>query len=365
MSSDRRSVSGATTVRRETKTRPVPLLSGVVPRLKGPVTFLSWGTVGGRPSDIARAINGIAWTYRPSILEGRRWTPLRWLVQGAATAGYLVGKRPRAIIATNPPIWLGLIAYGYSRLAKAPLVLDSHPGGFGAQEDRVAARVQALHRWLARRVAAVLVTGEPWATLVQSWGGRSITLWEAPVPWSVPRLSPRGHGEPLRILYVGVFGDDEPVAMFVDAMNRMDGIDVRITGDLRRAPRGLVDSAAAHVKFIGYLRGTDYPAAVADADLIVTMTSEPTSVMRAGCEAVWARRPLLVSDWPATRTAFPFAIHTANAVDELVDAVSALRDDPTAAVAQLDPAWQAQADAWATQMTALENALGSRQHDAA
>jgi hypothetical protein len=284
-------------------------------------------------------------------------TPVRWAVQALATIAFLARDRPKAIIATNPPVWLGLIAYAYSTLRRSPMVLDSHPGGFGAQEDRVAARLQALHRWLVRRVAAVLVTGEPWSSQVRQWGGTPIALWEAPVPWSVPVLEPRADGAPLRVLYVGVFGVDEPVGLFVQAVNGLAGVEVAITGDPRRAPSGLLESADANVTFVGYLRGNYYVDAIARADLIVTLTTEATSVMRAACEAVWAERPLLLSDSPATREAFPWAVHVANDVEAIATAIGALRDDLSAATADLVTAREAQEKAWDEQLDALKTAL--------
>jgi glycosyltransferase involved in cell wall biosynthesis len=278
-------------------------------------------------------------------------------VQAVATVVFLARQRPSAIIATNPPVWLGLIAYAYSKLRHSPMVLDSHPGGFGAQDDHVAARLQPIHRWLVRRVAAVLVTGEPWSTRVRQWGGRPIAMWEAPVLWTVPPMAPRAEGEPLRVLYVGVFANDEPVELFVDAMNQVEGIEVSITGDRRRAPEGLYEKAAQHVRFVGYLRGTQYVAAIANTDVIVTLTTEPSSVMRAACEAIWAERPVLVTDTPATRDAFPSAVHVANDVSALAAAVAALRDDLSTATVDLAGAREAQEQAWQRQVAALRTAL--------
>jgi hypothetical protein len=303
-------------------------------------------------------VGGYAWTFRPTILEDRRWTPLRWVVQAVATVVFLARSRPSAIIATNPPIWLGLIAYGYCKLRHAPMVLDSHPGGFGAQEDRIAARLQPLHRWLVARVAAVLVTGEPWSTQVRKWGGTAIALWEAPVLWTVPVLTDRAEGAPLQVLYVGVFAVDEPVGIFVQAMNQVEGIEVSITGDRRRAPLGLFETAARHVHFVGYLRGRDYVAAMAKADVVVTLTTEPSSVMRAACEAIWAERPLLVTDTPATRDAFPSAVHVPNDVEALAAAVTALSADLSPALTGLHAAREAQQAAWDRQLLALKKALG-------
>jgi hypothetical protein len=274
-----------------------------------------------------------------------------------ATVIFLARRRPRALIATNPPIWLGLISYAYCRLRGASLVLDSHPGGFGAQEDRVAARVQGMHRWLVPRCAGVMVTTEQWADVVRDWGGRPLVLWEAPVAWSVPPPEIPADGRPLRVLCIAVFGPDEPIDVFVEAMNAVTGVTVDITGDRRRAPAGLVGKAAPHISFVGYLRGEHYVAAIAAADLVVTLTTEPTSVMRSGCEAVWAKRPLLVSDSPATREAFPSALHVANTPEALAAAVEQVRDNAAEWTAGVHDAWVRQDAAWRDQAAALTDLL--------
>ena len=48
--------------------------------------------------------------------------------------------------------------------------------------------------------------------------------------------------------------------------------------------------------------------AVDEADVVVCLTTEPGSVMRAAYEAVYACRPLIISGWPIAREVFPFAL---------------------------------------------------------
>jgi hypothetical protein len=145
--------------------------------------------------------------------------------------------------------------------------------------------------------------------------------------------------------------------LFVRAVGELAGVDVAITGDPRRAPAGLLESAAPNVTFVGYLRGDHYVDAIARADLIVTLTTEATSVMRAACEAVWAERPLLLTDSPATRGAFPFAVHVHNDIDAIKSAITALRDDLTTATTDLAAAREAQEKTWTDQLSALRSAL--------
>ncbi|MGH8994519.1 MAG: hypothetical protein ACRDYB_00520 [Acidimicrobiales bacterium] len=212
---------------------------------------------------------------------------------------------------TNPPIIAGLITYGMALSIGAHLVLDTHPGGFGAQGDRVAARLQPLHRWLARRAILCLVTEDLWRKKVEAWGTPGLVVHEAPGDWQATK--PVRHRR-LRILYVGRFGADEPARAVIGAAALVPECDVIVTGELERCPPELLRSAPPNVTFAGFLDSYGYRAAVMGSDAMVTLSTEPASVMRAACEALYAGRPLILSDWPVNRELFPYSIHVANNV---------------------------------------------------
>ena len=83
----------------------------------------------------------------------------------------------------------------------------------------------------------------------------------------------------------------------------------------------------------------------------MTLTTEPSSVMRAAYEAVYAGRPLIVTDWPVGRAVFPFAVHVPNNASGIAagvgDAVARQAElqqvAVTARAMQLDR-WEAQLD---------------------
>lgn len=57
------------------------------------------------------------------------------------------------------------------------------------------------------------------------------------------------------------------------------------------------------------LDAAKYQAALVNADVVVSLTTEPGSVMRAADEAVYGRRPLIISAWPLAWAPFPHALH--------------------------------------------------------
>lgn len=318
----------------------------------GGVRFVAWGAVAGRSEEIAGALGGTARCVFP---PGSRRPPVlvRWILSALVTVGHVLRHRPSVIIVTNPPCPAALVAWFSGRIVGARVVLDSHPGAFGAQGDRVAARLQPLHRWVSRRADVSLVASPEWRDIVESWGGTAVVVHEAPGTWE---CRPPARHDRLRVLYVGRFAADEPWRDVVDAAADVPEVDVLVTGDPRGA-RVHAGTLPANVTLVGFLDPDHYREAVYDADVVISLTTEPGSVMRAGCEAVWAGRPLVVTDWPAGRAAFPYALHVDNNAPSLaagIRRVQSLYEDLAAAA---PAARREQADRWEHQLEELVDRL--------
>ncbi len=283
--------------------------------------------------------------------------PLRYLYSGVLTCVFLARHRPRAVIVTNPPIFPALIVLVYARLSRSPMLLDSHPGGFGLQGDTVSARMQPVVKWVARRARATLVTDESLKVRVEGWGGRGQIVHEAPPKWEKP--APVRRGDAPEVLFVCTFNPDEPVEALIEAARTLPDVAFKVTGHLRKAPPGLVESAPSNVEFVGFLRGPEYTAALASGDLIVVLTTEPTSVVKAGYEAVYAERPLLLSDWPAGREAFPAAAFAENSPTALACAIRVALDEQHRMLGETTAARERQTRRWIEQRQALERLIGA------
>jgi glycosyltransferase involved in cell wall biosynthesis len=280
--------------------------------------------------------------------------PVRWALSAVATAAHLVRRRPRVVVVTNPPCPAALVGWALGRALGAVVVLDSHPGAFGAQGDRVARALRGLHRFVTRHADVSIVADESWAGTVRAWGGEAVVVHEAPARW-LPAAA-RRHRR-LQVLYVGRFARDEPWEAVLGAAAELPGVDVAVTGDPDGVP---LDRAALapNVRLTGYLGPDDYRRAVEEADCVVTLTTDGGSVMRAACEAVWAGRPLVVSDWPVAREAFPHALHVDNTAASIAGALRLL-DAGYDEVAGRGPAARAlQAARWEAQRAELLARLG-------
>jgi glycosyltransferase involved in cell wall biosynthesis len=209
---------------------------------------------------------------------------------------------------------------------------------------------------MVSRVSSSVVTTKDWVDVVASWGGRADLLHEAPGEWDL-RPVPERPAKPV-VLVVGIFGGDEPVAEVLTAAASVGDVGLRMTGDVGRLAPGVQASAPDNVSFVGFLGPADYRSAVYDAHVVLTLTTEPTSVMRAACEAVFAGRPLIVTDWPVLREFFPHAIHVHNDPADIARGIR-LAVDQLADLAAIAPeAAAGQHRRWQAQLAALRERLG-------
>ena len=331
--------------------------SGAAATSRRRVLFIAWGQVSGRSEEIARALGGEARAFYPLRIARRSLVPLRYLLSALQTAGYLARQRPHAVIVTNPPIFPALIAYAYLRLTGGRLVLDSHPDSF--RDDGPHARFRGVHAWLARRAEATLVTTDDLGAQVRAWDGTPIVVHEAP-PADGARTARQPGVETQTVLVLGSLSVDEPVEEVLAGAREQPKVVFAFTGDIRRCPPEQIASAPTNVTFLGYLGPAGYAAALDRATVVVVLTTWlQWAVPRSAYDAVYAQRPLVVSDSPHLRALFPFAIPVANDAASIARGVAEalrrrdelVRDAPAALAVQLRR--------WNEQLARLQQAVGA------
>jgi UDP-N-acetylglucosamine--N-acetylmuramyl-(pentapeptide) pyrophosphoryl-undecaprenol N-acetylglucosamine transferase len=314
--------------------------------------FVAWGAIAGRSHELAEALDADVLSCFPPGTTRRPSAPVRYLLSTVRTVGYLVSRRPRAVIVTNPPIIPALLAVAYARITGRVVVIDDHPGAFGAQGYRIGSMVEPLHRRLVARARFCLVTDASWVEQVERWGGRGHVLHEAPGDWvPAPTTAP---GVRPNVLFVCTFAPDEPISEVIAAAAQLPSVEFTITGDSRRRPDHPVGS---NVHYVGFLSRSSYRLAVERSDVVLALTTEPTSAMRAAFEAVWAEKVLVVNDWPLLNELFPHAIHVENTADSIALGVRKALKHHDQLVSAASTARQEQLERWQVQISVLRDAL--------
>ena len=315
------------------------------------VSFIAWSSVAGRSREISEALGGESKCFYDFGFVDPRLISVRYVASAVRTVLYLVLRRPRAVIASNPPIFPGFIAYLYTRLSGARIVLDSHPVSFGFDPEKTVVRLtMPLQRFLIPRVDATLVTVESLVDIVDEWGGRAVIVHEAEPGWTVPPAP--AIGECATVLFVNIF-DDEPVHLVTEAAQALSDVEILVTGDIRKCAPELLESHPPNLDFVGFLDEPNYLDAIAKANVVMTLSERPEDVGRAASEAVWARRPLIVSDWPAARRHFPHAVAVPNTVDGVIGGVTEALQHYDQLVEVADLAREEQRRRWDEQLAIL------------
>ena len=163
---------------------------------------------------------------------------------------------------------------------------------------------------------------------------------------------------PPRVLLVARFAGDEPMEAAIAAGALVPEIDLLVTGRGEDRPPGLEAMASPNISFVGFLPAAQYQALVAEMDVVMTLTTEPTSVMRAAYEAVYARKPLVISDWPLGRELFPFALAVDNDPESIAVGLRRAIADLPELDDRAEQALVLQNARWRAQLAALASVLG-------
>jgi glycosyltransferase involved in cell wall biosynthesis len=258
-----------------------------------------WGWLGSHPSTI--------------------W--LKYLGQAIATWRILARDRPAAVFVMSPSPMAVLAVYAYAALTRTPFVIDAHSGAFQNPKWR---SLQRMQFWLCRRARATIVTNEHLAALVRHHGGHAVVVPDVPVRFDGDRAAV--DPQTFKVVCVTSFGRDEPIEAIVEAARRLPGVTFHMTGDPRRATRRLAGKPP-NLHLTGFLDVPRYGALLQSADVVLALTTVDHTMLRGAYEATYQDTPVIVSDFPILRDAFPEgALHVKNTPDAIADAVRQVQE---------------------------------------
>ena len=179
---------------------------------------------------------------------------------------------------------------------------------------------------------------------VEEWGGRGIVVHEPAPAWAGQLERGPDEGN-LTNLYICTFADDEPLDVVLEAARGVPEVRVPHHRGPAQAARARAGAAPDNVEWTGYLRGTDFSQALADANAVLTLDESDDSVPRSAYEAVYARRPLITTGWPHMRALFPDAVFVANTAEGIADGVRDALAGPTRSSRPPSARWTARSSA--------------------
>jgi glycosyltransferase involved in cell wall biosynthesis len=283
--------------------------------LKG--LFIVWGAFQGsrRSEQIAKRFNiDIEYVYF-TTKQGLLYAPIKYAYQAIATLVLLARRRPDVVLVQNPPTFAPLFVYLYSLVFGKKFIIDTHTGALEYPQWQW---TLPLQRFLSKRALTTILTNEPLAQEVASWGVNSFALPDPPMTFEIPKPMTLKESA-LNVVMVSVAYPDEPVAEMVQVARDLPDMDLYITGDFTNSTyfQDVVRDAPSNVHFTGFLR-EDYFALLDAVDVIVCLTTDDHTFLSGSNEALWVGKPLITSDWPVLRGYFnKGTIHVDNTVDSI------------------------------------------------
>jgi glycosyltransferase involved in cell wall biosynthesis len=268
-------------------------------RRRGGWAVVAWAPYSRRSEMFARELGGTLHTIHYLRFQSPPYAPFKYPLQAAKTLHVLFRDRPVAVHVQNPPFVCGLVVDLYCRITGARFVTEFHSAAF----LDVWRWARPFQRYLARRAAANIVTSEHWASVVQGWGGTTITMLDPFLDLPEGRPYPLGDG--FNVAFISTFAQDEPVEEVLAAAALMPDVHFLITGDPRKRAERRLPPAPPNVSYTGFLDPAgEYLGLLRGVDAALVLTTRDHTLQLAGCEAVGVGTPVITSDWAYLRQLF-------------------------------------------------------------
>ncbi len=286
---------------------------------KGGVAVVFWGPHSVSSEMFAHRLHAAC--YLIHYLGWKRpWqAPFKYPLMWFKTWWVLLKQQPSAVFVINTPVFAPICVYFYCLIAGIPFAMNVHGHTLSGRKWGWS---RPLQRLLAKRAVVNLVGTAEYKQIFESWGAPVLFLEDPPL--ELPSLGQEnnpGNGE-FRVTVVSTFAGDEPLDLVLQAARQLAEIEFFILGDPKLAKNGFLESAPRNVMFPGYLRGNDYWKLFLGSQAIMTLTTNPHSLVSGGTEAMYAGKPQILSRQPALVQYFTkgtvFVDHTAESIVQAV-----------------------------------------------
>lgn len=287
------------------------------------LAYISWSSANSRSDSLAHHLGIRCHNLHYSRTKRQRYlrAPFIYALAAGKTWDILWKERPEVVLVTNPPPFAGLIAWLFCRLSGGRFAIDHHSAAFNLRRWK---SFSWLTRFLARRAAVNVFHSEPMARLVSGWGVRTMVLGDIPLHLETNQVF-HTHGD-FSLVFPCTYAEDEPIQVISEAARQLPEVSFYLTGDASRAPEDFASQLPPNVILTGYLPHGDYVALLKACQGVIALTTRDLTVQNSAYEAVELGKPLITSDWPVLKDAYPLgAIYIDNTPASLVQAVQRLQ----------------------------------------
>lgn len=286
--------------------------------------FISWIRHHGRSAGLAEAL-GIDSYY---VTGGTGPAPVRYLRAWRDTARILRQRKPQAVVVMQPPV-IALLSVAITTPHVTRILGDLHTGVFTDPKWKWALR---LTMRILRNRGVAIVTGTELAMRASRYGVEALEMHDIITSVSVTE------GEPDSDVVTGLlsrdyalvplaYAFDEPLEELIQAARNHQEITWVLTG---RPPQSVRDAAPENVVFPGFVTNEDYGRLVANATVMVALTTQEDTMQRVGYEAIGSGIALVISDTKVLRDFFDDSVlyvnPTATSIGEQVSSAVAHAD---------------------------------------
>ena len=282
---------------------------------KGGMAIVFWGPHSNSTEMYARRLKAACYLIHYFSWK-RPWVapfkyPLMWL----KTWWVLLKQRPSSVLVINTPVFAPLCVYLYCLFARIPFAMKVHGHTLSGRKWGWS---RPLQHFLARKAVVNLIDTSEYQQIFESWGARILFLEDPPLEVPQACLDSTGNPGEFWVTVVSTFAGDEPLDLVVEAARCLPQVRFFILGDTSLAKKELLEAAPQNVTFPGYLKGNDYWKQLYSSQAIMTLTTDPYSLVAGGTEGIYIGKTLILSRQPALLEYFTkgtvFIDHTVDSI---------------------------------------------------
>ncbi len=262
------------------------------------IIYLAWAPYNRRAESFGQELECEVLFVHYFQYQSWSWPMLKYPLMALKTLWLLFKKRPDCLILMTPPLFAVLFGYVYCLLMNKKFLIDAHTGSL---ISRPWIFFRWLHRFLCRRALRTIVTNEALASLIRSWGGRTLVINP---PIRFPRIETGPHRRTRKLVVVAAFSSDEPLNEILSAACEHPDVHFYITGNKSKAEPGILAFQSKHIHFTGFLPQLDYLRLLKESDGVLCLTTRDYTLQSGGEEALFMGKPLITSNFSTLRDFF-------------------------------------------------------------